>query len=336
MPLTGSQPGVGDLYVATLLSNVLVGFIQEPNKFMATRMFPNVPTDLPQGFIPQWKIGDLYRKGAASLRAPGTPAATVGFTTDNTKKFTCAERAVAHPIPDPVAGAVQRPYDIDRDITRAVGQVMLINQENDFINTYWKTGLWGRDWTGQATSDSTHKVFWDQIGSTPIEDVKGECDYIESRTGYRPNKLAIAATTFTGLTNNPEFLDRVKYDSGIDNPAMVDEKVLAKVFGVQEVIRAAAVSNTAAEGATDSLSFMAGKSALLVYAPPAPSIWEPSAGYTFNWTGVYGAPAGNLGFRVKKYRWERDAANYIEAQGFYDMQAVVTNLGSFFSNISQN
>ena len=327
-----AQPAPGDVYVSALLSNVLVGWMQDQKKFMSAEMFPMIPVDFQQGIIPQYKIGDLYREDV-QLRAPGAPAELIGWNTDNTLKYFAQERAIAHQIPDQVRGTTQSPYDQDRDATKIVGQKLLIRRERDFITSYWKTSLWGKDWAGQATADSTHKVYWDFLGSTPIEDVKGECDRIESVSGYRPNKLAVAPTVFTALTNNAEILDRVKYGGGPNNPADVDAEALAQVFGLDVVVRAAAVSNTAAEGATDSISFLAGKSALLIYAAPSPSIFEPSGGYTFAWRSVYGAP-GDLGYRIKKYRWEINAADYVEGQGFYDMLPVNTILGTFFSNIS--
>lgn len=330
--MAASSPGLGDVFVSTLLSNVLVGWIQDQTKFMSTRLFPMVPVDMQQGIVPQYKIGDLYRNNARK-RAVGTEAASVGWNTDNTLTYYCEERAEKHLIADPVRATTQNPYDQDRDATKIVGQQMLINRESDFITAYWNTSLWGKDWTGQNTADSTHKTYWDVIGSTPIEDISLEMDRIEGTTGFRPNKLALGATVFTGLKNNAEFLDRVKFGGGPDNPALVNEQAMAQVFGVDEVIRAAAVSNTAVEGATDSISFMAGKSALLLYAAPAPSIFMPSAGYTFPWRSVYGAP-GDLGFRIKKYRWEILEGDFVEAQAYYDMKIIANNLGTFFSNIS--
>ena len=135
------QPAVGDQYVDMFLSNVLVAWVQDQKKYMATRLFPNIPVDFPSGIVPQYKIGDLYRNGVQK-RAPGTAAETIGWNTDNTKKYSTEERAIAHKIPDPIRAATMQPYDQDRDATVFVGQQMLINREIDFVNAYFATSIW--------------------------------------------------------------------------------------------------------------------------------------------------------------------------------------------------
>ena len=88
--------------------------------------------------------------------------------------------------------------------------------------------------------------------------------------------------------------------------------------------------NTAAEGVTDSIDFVATKKALLAYAAPSPSLQKPSAGYLFVWTGMVGA--GN-GIRIKRYRMEHLAADRIEAESAFDAKVVAADLGVLFYDI---
>ena len=46
---------------------------------------------------------------------------------------------------------------------------------------------------------------------------------------------------------------------------------------------AGGTNNTAAEGATDSFSYIADKDALLAFVEPSPGRYKPSAYYTFSW-----------------------------------------------------
>ena len=67
--------------------------------------------------------------------------------------------------------------------------------------------------------------------------------------------------------------------------------LLASRFEVDEILAPEVVENTAAEGVVDSISFLYGTSALLVYAAPSPGLMLPSGGYTFGWSGLLGAGA---------------------------------------------
>ena len=68
--------------------------------------------------------------------------------------------------------------------------------------------------------------------------------------------------------------------------------LLASRFEVDEILAPEVVENTAAEGVVDSISFLYGTSALLVYAAPSPGLMLPSGGYTFGRSGLMGAGAG--------------------------------------------
>jgi len=90
-----------------------------------------------------------------------------------------------------------------------------------------------------------------------------------------------------------------------------------------------AVENTASEGATDVNAFIGGKSAALVYAAPSPGLMVPSAGYTFTWTGWFGAE--DVGSRIKTFRMEPEEQLRVEIQNAYDMKQVSLDMGVFFA-----
>ena len=60
--------------------------------------------------------------------------------------------------------------------------------------------------------------------------------------------------------------------------------MLAQLFKVSEIVVAESVYNAAPYGAPDDIKFICEPNDLLLcYATDAPSIDEPSAGYTFTW-----------------------------------------------------
>ena len=88
------------------------------------------------------------------------------------------------------------------------------------------------------------------------------------------------------------------------------------------------IENTAAEGVTDVMARIGGKTALLVYAAPAPGLMAPSGGYTFAWTGLLGS--GALGTRMRKMRDERAEADRLEITMAFTHSLVSADLGQFY------
>ena len=79
--------------------------------------------------------------------------------------------------------------------------------------------------------------------------------------------------------------------------------MLAGILGVNKVLVARGIENTAIEGQAGSYSrLFTGDSALVCYAAAAPSLMAPSAGYTFTWDGYAGA--GPDGQRMSRFRMD--------------------------------
>jgi hypothetical protein len=153
------------------------------------------------------------------------------------------------------------------------------------------------------------------------------------QNGYSPNTLTLGAMVLQVLRNHPDIIDRIKYTQR----GIVTEDLLATLFGVDKILVAYASLATGPEIDDATLQDNAatykyiadGKSALLSYAPSAPSLMTPSAGYTFNWTGYF---AGNSqGLRIKTFRMEPIASDRVEGELTYDMRLVGKDMGVFWS-----
>ena len=79
------------------------------------------------------------------------------------------------------------------------------------------------------------------------------------------------------------------------------------------------------------MNYLISNQALLVYAAPAPSIMKPSAGYTFAWSGLFGA--GAFGNRVSSFRMEHLKSDRIEGEMAYDMKLVGADLGVYLTGL---
>ena len=130
------------------------------------------------------------------------------------------------------------------------------------------------------------------------------------------------------LKNHSTILDRIKYTQR----GLVTEDLLASLLGVDRYLVARAIRDTAAEGAAESMDFAFGNNdALLVYAANAPSLMQPSGGYIFTWTGMFGA--GAFGNAISKFRMEHLKSDRVEGEMGYDLKVVAADVGIFFENV---
>jgi hypothetical protein len=148
-----------------------------------------------------------------------------------------------------------------------------------------------------------------------------------------PNLLLVSWNVYQALRKHPLVIDRIKYT----NPAYagtVTPQLLAEAFDCGRVVISRAVYNTANENIAASMSFIAGKSALLVHTPSSPGLMIPAAGYTFGWSGFTGL--NNLGVRVAQIpmNWLGLGTIRNEAEMAFDMQVVGSDLGYFFNAIT--
>lgn len=334
MPL----PTLGDVHVNRPLTNLSVGYVQDQQDFVSQTIFPAVPVPNKSDVYFVYNRGDFFRDNMQK-RAPGTPAAAGGYKL-TTKTYIADVWAIKKIIDDQIRANSDSPLQPDRDATFWLTQQALVNRDVNWVSAYFTTGLWGTDMVGQATADATHVKYWNLSGSTPIEDVLAGQIAIKKATGYWPNCLVLGAQVFTTLLTNAEIIDRLKYGQTAPGPVVVTTTDLAALFKVKRVVVASAIKTTTAEDANvdsdtlpDTFDFIAGKNAFLGYAADSPGIFQPSAGYTFNWTGLTGATAA--GMRIKKFRWEVDAADHVEIESAYVFALVSKYMGYFFSAVIQ-
>ena len=319
------QPTAGDVHVNAPLTQISIAYVQDAKNFISDRVFPPVRVNKQSDRYFIYNKGD-WNRDEAERRGAGAESAGSGWRIDNTPTYFADVWALHKDVDDQVRANADQPLDMDRDATIFVTQKLMIKRDKQWGAKYFTTGIWGRDKTGVSSGASgTQFLRWHVANSTPIDDVTAEVIYIAEQTGYKPNKLVLGAYVYNVLRNHSTVLDRIKYTQR----AVATPDIMASLFDVDEVLISMGVENTATEGATTSMSFIHGKHALLVYANPTPSIMMPSGGYTFSWTGLFGAgPTGN---RIKRFRVEVRASDRVEGEMAFDMKAVATDCGVFFS-----
>jgi hypothetical protein len=314
------QPTQSDVHVNRPLTNISVAYLQDLNEFVADKVFPNVPVmkQSDRYFLyekQQWFRTDAQKRGV------GQESAGSGFEIDNTPNYFCDVYALHKDIDDQIRANADAPINMDADATEFVTRGLALRKEKDWASTYFTTGIW----TGSSTgTDIVPSTKWDASGSTPIKDIRAQMAAMKAKTGFYPNILLLAEDVWLALQDNADFLDRI----AITQRKIVTLDLLASVLGIDRVLSASAVEDSANEGATASMNFLFTDDAALYYAQPRPSLMKPSAGYIFSWTGYLGASA--MGNRIKRLRNDLTSCDRIEGEMAYDMKLVASDLGAFF------
>lgn len=328
-----NQPTRSDVHVNRPLTRISIAYIQKAQDFIADKVFPIVPV-MKQSDRYFVYTKDWWFRNTAQKRAPGTESAGGGFHVDNTPSYFADVWAWHVDVDDQTRSNQDEPLDLDRDSTLFVTQLLLLRREIQFVTKFMVAGIWQGYVVGGSPIDFQPNVngqgYWDSSSSNPMQDVDFLKQKIKSQTSFSPNTLVPADDVFFALRNNAAVLDRIKYTQR----GIVSEELLAALFGVEKFLVASAVQNTAQEGQTAILGFIVANSALLVYANPAPSILQPSAGYIFSWQGLFGA--GAMGNRIKTFRMEHLESDRIEGQMAFDMHQVGLDLGVYLKNVLLN
>lgn len=319
-----------DLHVDTLLSDVAMVYLQNPGNFAFPKVFPIVPVTKQSDLYKTFSKGDMNRRGMKK-RARSTKAARYTFGSSNTR-YNCDVKAEAYAINDQDRGNADPVMMLETRGARFLSQQAMIEQEAVFSENFLVTGVWDKGLVGTAGTAVAGTSFkkWSDALSTPIEDFRAARTLILQNTGFAPNKATLTKDTWDQLVDHPDLIDRIKYGQTPGSPAIVTRQGLAALFELDEVIVTEAVYNTTPEGEAAVMDFIAKGSALLSYAPAAASVETPSAGYTFQWTGMPNDGEGR-GVLIYQYYLPEYRDTILEIELAQDQKATGTDLGFLFT-----
>lgn len=323
------MPDMNTAHIDRALTNVSVAYMQDASAFIADKVFPIIPVKRQSDVFYIYNKGDFMRD-EAQVRGAATESAGGDFGVEASQPYYCRKHAFHMDVTEEMRANYDQPLDADTDATDFVSQKMLIRREMEWASKFFKTGIWGTEVTGKASSPSTGETLqWDKEASNPIADITNAGVAMAGSTGYKPNTLVLSPYAFNALKNHVDILDRIKYTQ----KGIVTADLLATLFEVEHVYVAWAVVNAAAKNSTDAVDFIMGKHALLCYSNPRPALKKPSAGYIFAWTGLEGA--GAYGNRIVRLPMDMLGlgTERIEGEVAFDAKQICADLGVFFKDI---
>jgi len=272
------------------LTNLALAFFQEPGNFVSKRMFPLVPVPLSSARFYEFDRGDLARDNVTRKPEFGHVAPAIFGKRD--QYYHCEVDQVITGIDQISTLDFQRtnaPGVIDprRAKVRFITEQLNIHMDRVWADKYFNAASWSHVWNGVDTppaSGSNEFYYFDNDNSDPVRFFNVVSNRMLLAGLREPNKICMGVNVFAALQTNETILERIKYQGTEANPADVTANVLAQLFNVDEIVVAKSIINTSPVGVDDNLQFICNPNDLLLtYTTNAPSIEEPSAGYTFAW-----------------------------------------------------
>lgn len=271
------------------LTNLSMAYFQDASRYVAKSIFPICPVQLSSSRYYTFSKADLLRDNVA--RKPQFGKVQPAQMGQADQSYSCFVDQVIVGI-DQISqlnyARTNAPGVADprRAKVKFIAEQMNLHQDIVFAESFFKAGVWGNEWTGADAHSETDKTFikFNDDNCDPIVLFDTLCTSVEQNTGRRPNRLGLGKATFNALKANPSVLERVKFGGSSANPATVNERVLAELFGIEKIVVLSSIYNKAAFGADEDMDFICDpNAAILAYATNTPAIDEPSAGYIFTW-----------------------------------------------------
>ena len=215
---------------------------------------------------------------------------------------------------DNAAGTALSP---DADMTEVLTEKMLARMEYEGERLIFDTV----DYATGNKAAITGTAKWD-VGTIadPIGQIESASLTILKKIGRRPNTLVLGAEVWKAIKTSNAVRDNIKY-TGFGVPT---EEIVAKMFDIDKVVRAEGTYNSVVEGQTDSLLFLWGKRAALLYVSPTPALKSPTFGYIFS------HPRGR--YVTSWYDPDRDATK-IEVNDMFQVKKVDNTAGFLFDGV---
>jgi hypothetical protein len=303
------SPTKSQVYVDPILTNISIAY--QNAAYVCEKIMPLIKVAKDSGYY--FVYSKAKFRPESDNRAPSTRANRVDYGLTKATYGPIMEHALEQDIPDEVVEQADNPLDPEFDATENVTERIIISKEIGLATILQDVAQ-----ITQYTTLSGTNQWSDYANSDPINDVKTARQAVQSGCLKQANTMLISQYVFDILCEHPDVIDRIKYTQF----GTAAEEILARLFKVKNVIVAAAQYNTAKEGQTDSMSYIFGKHAWLLYIDPTPGIRKVSFGYT-----LYTKPR-----KVDKWYQQPEKATFVRVSDYYQQLVVAAGAAYFIQN----
>ena len=288
-----------DVVVDPALSNVSIKYMNDT--FIADQIFPIVKTAKQTGKYYVYDKSNMRINKTA--RAAGSGANEIDFGL-SVSTFACDDHALKEFVADEIQDQADAALNPLVDATETVTEQLLLDKESNLAAILTSTALMTQNTTLSGTS-----MWSDYSNSDPIGDIRTARTTIHQNTFRKPNTIIMGKQVFDMLAEHPQIIERVKYSQ----LGILTEELLARVFQVEKILVGEAGYNSAAEGQSDSMSYVWGKHAVVAHIAPQVRLKQVTLGYTFTYSQRI----------VKRWRDEDREGTYVRVGNDNYVQKIV-------------
>lgn len=255
------------VFVDTLLTNVYLGY--KNAELVADIFAPKVAVNKESGLYFKNDKSNLIVPGTTKRALNGVAERVTGKLTTDT--YNLEEHSLEEWIDDRIMKTYDNPFDPRRNATNRIAGQLMIEKENELI-----AALAAATASGNVVDAAGN---WSTAGTDLRTQINTGKDYVQVRTGVRPNTLVMDRLSYNKLLSNTDFKASVAYTT--DKTEANLRNLIAGYFDVQQVLIAGGIKQSLAESGTGSFLWSTKGIAYLAYINPTPAIEEPSALYQF-------------------------------------------------------
>lgn len=277
--------------------------IANQDGFVGLKIAPAVEVSLQSDSYPLMKVADKLRRAQTLRNEDGTY--TGSDLSANTDSYKTEDHGHEVRVDDRNANRFKQVLNSDMQAAEIARDVVLASHNARVIDAALAIS------NSTAVTDNSGKAWTDPL-SDIIGDVRRARIKVRNRGGGKANVLCVEFEVFEAMRDNDAILEIIKY-SGFDNPKKenISATVLAQALGLDEIIVADALTNTANRNATPVLASMWPKATALLFTR---STRGTAAKVQFMRTFHWGEDGSRVGGSFEKYRSEAKRGYVVRAR----------------------
>lgn len=296
-------------HVDALLTNVAIDFLNNPTDFIADKILPTLVVPKRSGIYFTYDKSSLRRVDTG--RAAGAKAKISNYGLSQTSYGPVRSFALKNQVVDELGEEIGGTL-AEKNATLHLMEQMMIDKEVALATAMQSTAI-----ITQNTTLAGVDQWSDYANSDPFDDINVAKAAVKATSMKVPNTLVLGWEVYLKLQNHPDVMSRL---NAIKTFATPDD--LKVMFDVQNVIIAGTQYNSAREGAADSLGYIWGKNAWLLYINPQAA--QDRQYITFGHTLRVEGKGDNGQFATKVTKWrtegDDDESTWVRASWYYQQK----------------